>query len=790
MRTLSGARASYFVSSAGQPRVRRPRDVATAVLGLLLMLWAILAIDSVPQWEQSLVALIETAPTWVYGLLRIGYLLSLIYAAVVFVGLIAGRKSLGGALRDFLLVGLVATGVTILLSLVINDAWPYVLPEIDLTDPTPRYPVLRVALVTAILVVVAPHLTRPLRRFGWVAIFVTALASIGLGYASPLHALGSFGIGLFSAGIYLIIVGSPRGYPDPDVVSAALDVLGVTNTGIEAAPNQTWGVVRFVAKDHEGKPVDIKVYGRDAFDSQLAAKIWHTMWYRDMGRTVSYSRLQAVEHEALVSVMADRAGVGVPRMRTVGSASAEISLVAFEGSGVLLSDMKGDEIDDDLLARVWRHVATMHDRSISHGALSTSVVRVDGGEPEITDFALGSLAPDDSDLGSDVVGLLYSLAVLVGEERAVTSAIEGLGRERLVAALPYLQVPAVSPTTRRLADKPKQLVKRLGELIVEEADAELPEPVKLRRVTTRNLVMLALIILVGSALIPLFTEVDYAEIWDVLQSANWALMVVALIVGHTQFFPQATATMFAVPAKLPFWPLLTLQTASQFISLAIPSSAGRVAMNAAFLHKFGVSVTVALAQGAIDGFSGFLVQIVILLVVLLTGNVDLGLDIDTSDVRWLLLLGILALLVLVVVVVVLRVDKLRDKVVPVVKQAWGALMVVLREPTRAIGLLGSNFVYWNVLGITLWLLLEAVGAPVSYGSALFVAAGTSLFAGFMPVPGGVGVAEAAMVALLATFGVDQSVALAVTAAYRAITFYMPALEGFFGSRWLERHDYI
>jgi uncharacterized protein (TIRG00374 family) len=73
---------------------------------------------------------------------------------------------------------------------------------------------------------------------------------------------------------------------------------------------------------------------------------------------------------------------------------------------------------------------------------------------------------------------------------------------------------------------------------------------------------------------------------------------------------------------------------------------------------------------------------------------------------------------------------------------------------------------------------------------LFVAAGTSLFAGFMPVPGGVGVAEAAMTALLATFGVDQSTAFAVTAVYRVITFYLPALEGMFGTRWLERNDYI
>jgi len=357
-------------------------------------------------------------------------------------------------------------------------------------------------------------------------------------------------------------------------------------------------------------------------------------------------------------------------------------------------------------------------------------------------------------------------------------------------ALPYLQVPAVSSPSRRQAESPKQLVASIKEAVVALTGADVPEPVKLRRVSWRSLLMTGLLLLVAFALIPALASVDYAEIWDVLQSADWALVILALIVGQSQFFPQATATMFAVPARLPFWPLLTLQTASQFISLAIPSAAGRVAMNAAFLHKFGVSVTVALAQGAIDGFSGFLVQAAILIVVLLVGDVDLGFDIAPSEIRWLLLLGVLALIVIGVVVSVLRIRRLRERVVPIAKQAWGALQVVLKQPSRAIGLLGSNFIYWNVLGLTLWLLLGAVGEGLSYGSALFVAAGTSLFAGFMPVPGGVGVAEATMTALLATFGIDESAALAVTAVYRVITFYLPALEGFFGTRWLERNEYI
>jgi uncharacterized protein (TIRG00374 family) len=408
----------------------------------------------------------------------------------------------------------------------------------------------------------------------------------------------------------------------------------------------------------------------------------------------------------------------------------------------------------------------------------------------ITDFGLGSLAADEADQGADVAELLFSLAVLVGEERAVGTALRGLGESRLVDVLPYLQLPAVSSSTRRLAQRPKVLMISLADRISELTGVARPEPVKLRRVSVRSLVTAALLLLIAFALIPTFTQVDYAEIWSVLELANWGLIVLAILVGHTQFFPSATSTMFAVSVKLPFWPLLILQTASQFIALAIPSSAGRVAMNAAFLHKFGVSVTTALAQGAIDGFSGFLVQAALLLILLLTGDVDLGLNIDAADIPWLWILAIVGVLVVVVVLVVLKVPRIRERVLPVITQGWDALMVVLRQPSRAIGLLGSNFIFWNVLGLTLWIVTEAVGSPISYGSALFVAAGTSLLAGFLPVPGGVGVAEATMTALLVTMGLEQPVAIAVTATYRVITFYLPAVEGFFGTRWLQRHEYI
>jgi uncharacterized protein (TIRG00374 family) len=659
---------------------------------------------------------------------------------------------------------------------------------LGLENPVAQFPVARVAVVTAILACAAPFVTRPLRFLGWAAVFLTSIAAVGLEYGTARDTVGSFGVGLFSAGLLLFIVGSPKGYPEPESVAAGLRILGTENSGIELAKDQLWGALRFRARAESGRPLDIKVLGRDTSDSQRATKLWRTLWYREMSRTANHSRLQTVEHEALITVMAKRAGIRVPDLVAVGNPTSEIALIALDVGGTALRDVDPSVVTDELMVSIWRDVKRMHDHSISHGRLSTAAIRVDSDGFQIIDFAFGDLAPDDANQSEDVMELLFTLALIVGPERASRSAFEGLGRDALVEKLPYLQLPAVSATSRRLAESPKKVMSGLVEAVLDLTQTEAPEPVKLRRVTVRNLVMLALLLLVGFALVPLFTSVDYAKIWDVLQGADWTLMVAAFLVGHTQFFPSAASTMFAVSVRLPFWPLLTLQTASQFVSLAIPSSAGRIAMNTAFLHKFGLSVTAALTQGAIDGFSGFVVQAVILVLIFLTG--DISLSIDTSTVPWLLILGIVVLIIVGAVITVLRVQKLRDRIVPLLTQAWEALAVVLRQPSRAIGLVVSSFIYWNVLGLTLWLLLEAVGAPVSYTSALFVAAGTSLFAGFMPIPGGVGVAEATMTALLATFGVDSSAAFAATAAYRVITFYLPALEGFFGMRWLERNEYI
>ena len=60
----------------------------------------------------------------------------------------------------------------------------------------------------------------------------------------------------------------------------------------------------------------------------------------------------------------------------------------------------------------------------------------------------------------------------------------------------------------------------------------------------------------------------------------------------------------------------------------------------------------------------------------------------------------------------------------------------------------------------------------------------------MPVPGGVGVTEAALTAGYTAIGVDSSTAMAAALCYRLVTFYIPPLFGYFAMGSLRRQHLL
>jgi len=780
-------RARYFLATAEEPRVRRARDAVQFGFGVVILLFSASKLIRFSTLQSAIDDVASGLPDWMQAIFWVGYGGAAVYAVAMLITAAVRYRSNPGLTRDVLLSAALALIIAVVAMRWHEGIWPRFAPEFGANDPDQLFPMVRVAVVTAVVLALSPHVIRVLRRFGTLMVLLVALSGFGLRFGFPSDALGAVAIGMIAASSVLLVFGSPGGYPEPTVVAAALKQLGVTVRNLQPATDQSWGTRRLRGFGEDGTPIEVKAYGRDAADTQLAAKAWQALWYRDTGPAVSFTRLQAVEHEALMALFAARAGARVVEPLTAGMAGDDVAILAVRRPGTSLDEVATDQVSDETLEAVWGDVASLHAADISHGALATNVVLLTDDGPVLDDLASASLAAGDR-RQADVVSLLFSLSQSVGIQRAVASALAGLGQEGLTAALPFFQLPALPRIVRRAAVKPKSVMKDLREEVARVTGTEPPEPVQLRRVSIGRILMTVLIIVAANTLITQLGNIDYEAVWDVIRDASWIGLLIAYPMAHVMFVPEASGMMAAVGLPLPMRPLVILQLAARFIGLAVPSAAGRVAMNTAFLVKFGISRTVAVIQGAVDGLSGFLVEAGILVVALVFSDLSFDLGRDTD---WTLILTIAAGVAVVGGLLVFLIERLRRIVLPVLMEAFGSVASILKEPRRALTLVTSNFLARLALGFTLWIILRSIGVDdVGIPLALTVTVATNLLAGLVPIPGGVGIAEAVMTSWLVVVGVDEASAFAATVVYRMWTFYVPAIEGLFAMRWLEKRDYL
>jgi uncharacterized membrane protein YbhN (UPF0104 family) len=253
-----------------------------------------------------------------------------------------------------------------------------------------------------------------------------------------------------------------------------------------------------------------------------------------------------------------------------------------------------------------------------------------------------------------------------------------------------------------------------------------------------------------------------------------------------------------------------LEYAIQFIALAVPSSAARLALDVRFFGRNGIDAGGALAIAVIASVCGFIIQVLLIVVVSLSGlaSLDLG-GSDTTATSSTSgssasgghrLLILTAVLVVAGVIITLAVPKYRTAVrlaVPryralLSSQAASAMTAlrVLRSPPKVALILAGNLGAQLLQAIILGLCLRSFGYPATMAELLLVNTIANLFAGFMPVPGGMGVAEAAYTAGLVALGVPSAAAMSTAIAFRMVTYYLPPVWGAMAMRWLRQHSYL
>jgi uncharacterized membrane protein YbhN (UPF0104 family) len=405
----------------------------------------------------------------------------------------------------------------------------------------------------------------------------------------------------------------------------------------------------------------------------------------------------------------------------------------------------------------------------------------------IGDFGRATAVASEGDVHADRAQLLATTALTVGPDRAIAVASRELGADDLTGLLAYLQAAALTRATRERLKSAQMDLDALRKAAAGAAGAEEPELVPLRRVTWGSLVQIALIGIGAWVVISAVANVGLDTIVQELSGADWPWVILALVISPTVQVAEALSTLGASVRPLRFGPVLLLQFAIRFIALAVPSSAARIALSVRFFQRSGAPTSEAIAIGAIDSVSGFVIQAFILAIVALANLVTL--DLSTKDILGdfsgkLLILG--AVVVVILVVAAMFVPKIRRLIAPHLSEARTAARV-LREPMKLLQLFGGNFAAQLLLAALLGLSLRAFGQEATMAELLVANTLTSLLSGIVPVPGGIGVTEATMTTLLVAMGIPQSPALAATLTFRIITFYLPPAWGVLSMRSLKRN---
>jgi uncharacterized protein (TIRG00374 family) len=310
-----------------------------------------------------------------------------------------------------------------------------------------------------------------------------------------------------------------------------------------------------------------------------------------------------------------------------------------------------------------------------------------------------------------------------------------------------------------------------------------------RKTIVGGIVTLVTLVIVFVGIIPKFGS--YADAWEQIQQMTIASLVALGLAVVVMILVYVLPYQAAIPG-LGYRPGFVIRQTSFMISNAIPAGgAVGLALQYAMLSSYGVAVAVATAGIAVTSLWSVLMTLTLpvfgVIAALTTGQVE-------QRWVWAAVLGLLATVVAVVGLwLILRSEVSARRVgafgqrllAPLNRRRanpWDATGMVLdlRNSTSSVLLdrwgwvTVSNYLVVLAQFSVLWFAIRGVGgsdaAALSLAGA-FAAFSISRLASMIPVtPGGLGTVDAALIALLVTFGLPEPVAVASTLVWRAASF--------------------
>ena len=548
----------------------------------------------------------------------------------------------------------------------------------------------------------------------------------------------------------------------------------------------------FIAVAGDGELLFIKVLGSDQRDADLLYRAYRLIRLREVGDTrPAASLIQAVEHQALAAVLAERAGVRVPAVRQVIKTADGSALLAMERvNGSSLDQALEQDISEAMLRELWQQVAGLHRARIAHRSLRAANIVADRtGRPWIVDFSFSELGATPRQMALDVAELLASLAAMIGADRAVGSAAAVIGADGVAAAVPLLQPLALSAGTRRAVARHDGLLTQTRVAAAAASGRDDQELARIQRVRPRTLLAIAAAAGAFYFLLPQLAQVGSS--WRAVQSADWAWLPLVIALSAVTYLASAVALMGAVPERIRFWPTVLAQAASSFVNRVSPANVGGMALNARFLQKSGVETSSGVAAVGVNSLAGAIVHLVLMVVFFTWSGRGLGKAFKLpSSSKLLLILAVVAAIAGIVLATRPGRRFASGKLIPGLKSAAASLRRVARNPGKMLMLVGGSVLITLAYIGGLAASVEAFGGGPGVVLVGAVYLGAAAIAAAAPSPGGLGAIEAALVAGLTGVGMQAGPAVSSVLLYRLATYWLPVLPGWLSWRALLRRDYV
>jgi uncharacterized membrane protein YbhN (UPF0104 family)/membrane-associated phospholipid phosphatase/tRNA A-37 threonylcarbamoyl transferase component Bud32 len=772
-----------------EPAVERhPGDVIRVVVGLLLL--TVLAIvatsDQVTRLEADLARLVADLPGPLTGVLEalrwLGSLPAVAVAALL--ALVARRPRLALAL---VVAGLLAEVLTAALAAVVDRGGPSELVsgivERATTD-VEGFPSPTTAVAAALATAAAPYLPRTVRRLTWVLVALAGLSVVHLGAHLPLDVLGGAVLGWAVGAATSLALGAPSVRPTTEQVAADLEAAGLGTMQVRVPSVDARGSTPFFATTAAGEELFVKVIGREQLDADYLFKVFRYLRLRSLEDEAPFATAKrAVEHEAYLALLAERAGVRTPPIVTVAPAANGGTLLAQRLVGGKGLDAGGpDALTDDRLDDLWGQVAILRANRIAHRDLRLANALLDeDGRAWLIDFGFAEGGASDRRLAQDVAELLASSALLVGAERSAAAARRVLGDDAVTAAVPLLQPLALSGATRTALKQRGGLLEEVRTAAAGGVEPAAPE--RMARVQLRSVAVLVALGLAVHVLLPQVGELGRTG--DAVRNADWGWLAVAALASAATYLLAAVGMQGAVATHLPLGRTASVQLANSFANRLTPGALGGLGVSERYLERNGLDRGAAVAGVGLNSAAGFVVHITLMLIFLPLAGSAVG-DVHLPD-GWELLV---AVVVVFTVAGIALWSPLGRKLRTPLREAAQGLVGALRSPARAAALFGGSLGTTAFYSLALAASLEAFGGGLDGVQVVAVYLGGAAISGVAPTPGGLGAMEAALVAGLTALGEAAGPAIAAVLAFRLLTFWLPTIPGFLALRHLRREGAV